>query len=82
MSGTDRKASQALQSIASVVDYMLKDAAGQELGFCIFVFPAESDSRASYIGNCAREETAEAIQKCLDHWRDGMPDIAAHEVQS
>jgi len=47
----------------------------------LFGFPVQSDSRASYIGNCDRKEIADAVQKCLDHWRDGMPDIPAHEVQ-
>ena len=81
MTGADSRASEALQQVAEVVDRMLTDAAGEKIGFSLFIFPVQSHSRASYIGNCDRKEIADAVQKCLDHWRDGMPDIPAHEVQ-
>mgnify|MGYP003112931888 CR=1 FL=1 len=81
MSGEDRRASEALQIIAGAVEDMLKMACSKEMGFCLVVFPTETNSRASYISNCDRPEVIEALKTLLGHWGEGMPDITAHEVQ-
>ena len=45
------------------------------------IFNSEPGARINYISNCKREEVALAMGSLLEHWKEGMPDIQAHEVQ-
>ena len=70
--------SKRLREIANSVDAQIKDAAGERIGFALVVF---TDGRASYISNSSREACVIEINRLLDMWKHGMPDVPAHEVQ-
>ena len=76
----DRKISNELNTLAETVDALLQEIAGEPVGFSLLVYPKHIESRVSYIGNCDREESTEALKQLLGYWDKGMPDIKAHEV--
>ena len=70
--------SHAGQAIAKAVDDMLLAVAKEPVGFSLFMW---TDGRAQYVSNADREEVVKAMEECLQRWREGMPDIPAHEVR-
>ena len=76
-SDATRNISLTLQDVASGINDVLTDIAGEKVGFSLFVWTEE---RAQYISNSEREQCAAAIREILDGWDNGMPDIPAHEI--
>lgn len=77
----DQKVSMELQGLACDIDKALEKIAGQKMGFSLVVFNAQAGSRMNYISNCDRQEVASALTSLLAGWKQGMPDVKAHDVQ-
>jgi len=71
------KLSRKLKSIAKGLDKKIEKVAGERIAFTLIVY---TDGRASYVSTCPREVSVTEIEKLLKLWREGMPDIAAHEI--
>jgi len=73
------KVSKKMPEIAKLINDKIVDTGGERLGFTLIIF---TDERASYISNCNRKLSTEAIKHLLDCWEKDMPDIPAHNYQS
>ena len=69
--------SKDLRGIASALDEMIESSAGERVAFTLLVF---TEDRASYISTATREDSVREMQRMLDLWAQGMPDIPAHDV--
>ena len=67
----------ALQDIAKTINAKLESIAGEKVGFSLVVY---TFPRASYVGNCDRQDAIRELKTLLDYWESGMPDIPAHEI--
>lgn len=72
------RVSQDLQAIARELDQRLAQTAGQRVRFSLFVW---TEGRASYISTAHRDDVIAVLEGMIARWKDGMPDIPAHEVQ-
>lgn len=72
------KLSKGLRQIAKDLDEQIEKTAGERIGFSLIVF---TEGRASYMSNCAREDSVREMRHLLDLWDQGMPDIPAHRVE-
>lgn len=77
----EKQLSAELQDLAKNLEAMLEKRAGKPMLFSLVVFNDEPGSRMQYISNTDRECVSDALESLLAGWRDGMPDIPAHEVQ-
>lgn len=69
--------SKNLQTIAKNVANDIREAAGTDVAFSLFVF-AEGD--VQYISSSTnRPEIKKALMAILDGWDKGMPDVPGHE---
>ena len=73
--------SRDLQNLAKRLEVMLEKRAGKPMLFSLVIFNDEPGSRMQYISNTDRECVKNALESLLDGWREGMPDVPAHEVQ-
>jgi hypothetical protein len=71
--------SQSLQDVARGLDDALKAIAGQRINFSLWVW---SDGRTQYVSNAQRADVIKALEETIARWKEGMPDIPAHEVRS
>lgn len=78
----DIKISKNVQALAKELDEKLALIAGQRMRFSLLVFNSETGSRMNYISNADRESVELALTSLLDAWSEGMPDIAAHKLDS
>jgi Mn-containing catalase len=69
------RVSLALQQIASNLNELLTEIAGEEIAFVLVV---QADKVAQYVSNTKREEGAELIESLLARWKAGRADIPAH----
>jgi hypothetical protein len=76
----ERRASEALRGIARAIDAALTEAAGQRMGFMLFVFEFDRQGAASYISNGAREECLAAMKELIHRWEhpDGTDEDPCH----
>jgi hypothetical protein len=81
MANQEQKISKMLRPLAKDIDECLKNAAGENIGFSLIIYPLKDGGRIQYIGNCQRDSSAAAIQALLNGWAQGMPNIPAHKVQ-
>lgn len=75
----DIRISQGLQDVAKDLDGALRSIAGERINFSLWVW---SDGRTQYISNAQRADVIKALEETIARWKEGMPDIPAHEVQS
>ncbi len=68
--------SKELKSIAELVDKKLTRACGSTQPFSIVVY---TSPRASYVSNCARNDSTKGLRALLEHWEAGNPDIPEHK---
>lgn len=67
------------QKIATRVERLVNDAAGERVAFSLFVW---TEGRCTYLSNSPdRAEIKTVLKAIIDGWDDGMPDIPAHEIQ-
>ena len=71
------RVSEKLKSIAKRIDTLIKNAAGERVGFMLIVYTPE---RASYISSIARKENIKQMKAIIELWESGEPDVKAHEV--
>jgi hypothetical protein len=69
------RVSLALQQIASNLNELLTEIAGEEIAFVLVV---QADKVAQYVSNTKREDGAELIESLLARWKAGRADIPAH----
>lgn len=69
--------SKELQGIAKRLETDINEKAGERVAFSLLVF---TEGRASYISNAPRAECVRELEKLLECWKQGMPDVPAHEV--
>lgn len=69
------KLSIALQEITTILNEMIKQAAGEELAFVLIV---QADLIAQYTSNAKREDGVKLIESLLDRWKRNRADIPAH----
>lgn len=69
------KLSLALQEITTILNELLKQAAGEEVGFVLIV---SADDIAQYTSNTKREDGVKLIESLLDRWKRNRADIPAH----
>lgn len=81
MSNQEQKISKILKPLAKDINDCLKNAAGENIGFSLIIYPLQDGGRAQYIGNCKREDSARSIQELLNGWAQGMPNVPAHKIQ-
>lgn len=79
VSKANLKVSENMQGIAELLETALVEIAGKNMGFSLVVFNDTPNSRLSYISNCDREKVMNALEALLKGWKEGMPDIPAHE---
>lgn len=77
----DERVSKALQGLAHELNEGLKEIAGEKMAFVLLVAPFDRDGRVSYIANIERMDALELLEGTSKHWRNGLPDIPAHEIQ-
>lgn len=78
MSEASIKVSKELQTIADELRDRLNNVAGTQVQFSLFVW---TEGRASYISTASRKEVIETLEIMIRRWKEGMPDIPAHEVR-
>lgn len=78
ITAADRRISGQLQSVAKAVDQALATAAGRRVSFSLFVW---TEGRSQYVSNVQRDDVVRALEETLARWREGMPDVPAHEIQ-
>jgi hypothetical protein len=81
MANQQHKISKILKPLAKDIQECLANAAGENIGFSLIVYPLKDGEHVQYIGNCKREESARIIQDLLNGWAKGMPNIPAHKLQ-
>jgi len=69
------KLSLALQDITTILNELLKQAAGEEVAFVLIV---QADLVAQYTSNAKREDGVKLIESLLDRWKRNRADIPAH----
>jgi len=73
-----RAVSEHMPELAKMIDEYLDRVAVGRVSFSLVVF---TFPRLSYVSNTKnREEIAGVLQTLIDGWKNGMPDIKAHEV--
>lgn len=72
------RVSKKLKGIAKRIDTLIKNACGERIGFTLIIYTPE---RASYISSVSREDNIKQLQYLLDTWKEGEPDVKAHEVK-
>jgi len=73
------RVSAALQDIARRLGDDIERVAGERLRFSLFVW---STPRCSYISTAARAEVIQVLEGMIARWRQGLPDVPAHEMVS
>jgi hypothetical protein len=71
------RVSKVMQPLASELQSVLSEVAGEPTIFCLVVF---TPVRLNYVSNCSREDVKKCLQELLDGWAAGMPDVPAHKV--
>lgn len=64
-----------LQDIAESLDDVLKEIAGERIGFVLVV---SVDKTAQYVSNASRADGTELIESLLARWKAKRADIPAH----
>ena len=77
MSNVTIKISKKIKAIAKRLDTLIKNAAGERVGFTLIIYTPE---RASYISSVSREDNIKQLKYLIELWEKGQPDIEAHEV--
>ena len=71
------KVSVELQELGEIIDKWLLEVTGKKIPFTVFIW---TDGFAQYLSSAAsREEQISVIEKMIAKWKQGMPDIPAHE---
>jgi len=79
MSAAMKNISMQAQEIAQSLDGKLEAVAGEHVGFSLFVW---TKGRCTYVSNCSdRAEIITVLEGMIEGWKQGMPDVPAHEVQ-
>lgn len=73
--------SRGLQQIARDLDRALARTAGGTVLFSLIVWSNKPGGRMQYVSNTARPDTIKALEEMIARWKEGMPDVPAHEVQ-
>jgi hypothetical protein len=69
--------SRNLQKVARQLDEIFAAIApGEKIAWSLFVWTPEI---ANYVANARRDECIRAIEALLAKWKQGMPDVPAHE---
>ena len=69
------RVSLALQEIASTLNTVLTDVAGEEVAFVLVV---QADKVAQYVSNTKRQDGQELLESLLARWKANRADIPAH----
>jgi len=77
MSNVTIRVSKKIKAIAKRLDTLIKNAAGERVGFTLIVYTPE---RASYISSVSREDNIKQLKYLIELWEKGQPDIEAHKV--
>lgn len=82
-SGNDRdlRLSKNLRGIAGELDRLLERGAGGPVLFSLIVWNSKAGSRVQYVANVTRPDATKGLEELLARWKEGMPDVPAHEVQ-
>ena len=73
------KLSKKLQDIAKNLENEIAEAAGEKIAFTLVIF---TEGRSQYVSTCDRKSSLDAMEEMMSYWRQGIPDIKAHEVSS
>ena len=71
--------SRELQDIFRRLVQEVQELAGEKMMLSLCVFNSEPGSRMNYISNCNREDVETCWLNLINGWREGMPDVPAHE---
>jgi hypothetical protein len=55
-------------------------SAGERVSFSLVVWSDKPGQRSQYVSNCERVSVVKAMELLLLRWKQGMPDVPAHEV--
>ena len=77
MSNVTIRISKKIKAIAKRLDTLIKNAAGERVGFTLIIYTPE---RASYISSVSREDNIKQLKYLIELWEKGQPDVKAHEV--
>lgn len=69
------RVSLAMQEIASTLNTILTDVAGEEVAFVLVV---QADKVAQYVSNAKRQDGQELLESLLARWKANRADIPAH----
>lgn len=78
MSADAVKVSEHLQAVARELDQRLERIAGKRVAFSLFVW---TDGRSNYISTADRSEIIAVMEQMIAGWKQGMPDVPAHEYK-
>lgn len=73
------KISRELQGIAKRLGDDLDRVAGTQVAFSLFVW---TEGRSNYISSADRREVIAVLEAHIAGWKQGMPDVPAHEFKS
>lgn len=79
MSTPENLVSEELTNLIADLEKRVDEIAGCHMNVALVIFPTEHGRRMSYASNCSRDYVADAFASLLSGWRQGMPDIPAHE---
>lgn len=71
------RVSLVLQDIARELDDRIAGVAGVRTPFSLFVW---TRPRCSYIATCDRDAVIATLETMIAGWKNGMPDVPAHQV--
>lgn len=77
MSNITIRVSKKIKAIAKRLDTLIKNAAGERVGFMLIVYTPE---RASYVSSIDRADNIKQMKTLIELWEKGQPDVKAHEV--
>ena len=77
MSNVTIRVSKKLKAIAKRLDTLIKNAAGERIGFMLIIYTPE---RASYVSSIDRIDNIKQMKALIELWESGQPDVKAHEV--
>ena len=77
MHKTTIRISKKIKSIAKRLDMIIKNIAGERVGFMLIVYTPE---QASYISSIDRADNIKQMKALIERWESGQPDVKAHEI--
>jgi hypothetical protein len=80
MNRSDINLSQSLPDVATALEEVLDSVYGARCGFVLVVAPIDQERTAvQYALNVERADGKMLLQKLLEHWNAGLPDVPAHQ---